>query len=211
MPRTITECVRPGVMAIPQWHRFPLVGADVQLAQFCDAQTASAWFARLRDEIAWEQHRLRIFGREVASPRLSSWVGDADAVYTYSGTRFVPHGWPPVLQPLRARLAGELAVDFNSVLANLYRDGRDAMGWHSDAERELGSAPTIASLSFGATRRFRLRPRDGGPAHDILELPHGSLLVMRGDTQRNYKHALPRTKKTAGERINLTFRRIYGK
>src|SRR6186713_2293843 len=97
--------------------------------------------------IAWETHRIRLFGREVDSPRLSCWIGDPGASYTYSGTRFEPRPWPPALLPVRARLQAEFGVDFNSVLANLYRDGRDRMGWHADNERELGPRPVIASLS----------------------------------------------------------------
>ena len=101
---------------------------------------------------------------------------------------------------------------FNSVLANLYRDGRDAMGWHSDDEPELGPKPVIASLSLGATRRFVLKARqpdaEGVIERHVIELPHGSLLLMRGDCQARYRHALPRTAKPVGPRINLTFRRI---
>jgi alkylated DNA repair dioxygenase AlkB len=101
-----------------------------------------------------------------------------------------------------------LCVDFNSVLANRYRDGRDAMGWHRDDEPELGPQPVIASISLGATRRFRLKADDAAVPPLSLDLPHGSLLVMRGLTQSRFRHALPRTAKPVGERINLTFRRI---
>lgn len=184
---------------------------DAELAfetQWLTLAAADALFAELREVIAWECHRIRLFGREHASPRLSCWIGDPDASYRYSGTRFEPQPWPAALLPIRTRLREELRVDFNSVLANLYRDGRDAMGWHSDNEPELGAQPAIASLSLGATRRFVLKHR-GDPARKLaLDLPHGSLLVMSGDTQRNYRHALPRTAKPVGARINLTFRRI---
>lgn len=167
-------------------------------------------FAELRRQVAWEVHRIRLFGREVDSPRLSSWIGDADAVYRYSGTQFEPQPWLPVLQPIRARLARELGVGFNSVLANLYRGGADAMGWHSDDEPELGAAPVIASLSLGAPRRFLLRHRQEPDRKLALELVSGSLLVMAGETQRHYRHALPRTRRVVGERINLTFRLVGG-
>ena len=129
-------------------------------------------------------------------------------MYRYSGARFEPRPWPDALLLVRARLCEALQVDFNSVLANRYRDGRDAMGWHADNEPELGPQPVIASLSLGATRRFVLKHR-GDPSRKLaLDLPHGSLLVMSGATQRNYRHALPRTARPVGERINLTFRRI---
>jgi alkylated DNA repair dioxygenase AlkB len=162
----------------------------------------------LRDGIAWETHRIRLFGREFASPRLSCWIGDAGTAYRYSGTLFEPRAWPPLLLPLRERLCAELGVGFNSVLANRYRDGRDCMGWHSDDEAELGLSPVIASLSLGATRRFVFKHRSGPARKLALELPHGSLLLMAGATQRYYRHALPRTVRPVGERINLTFRRI---
>ena len=111
------------------------------------------------------------------------------------------------LLAVRSRLEAALGVEFNSVLANLYRDGRDYMGWHSDSEAGLGRAPVIASLSVGAPRRFLLKPKAGGASHALV-LPPGSLLVMAGETQRHWKHALPRTVKPVGPRINLTFRRI---
>ena len=189
-------------------ERVALPDADLRFAPgWLPVDEADALFARLRREIAWECHRIRIFGREVDSPRLSCWIGDPDAVYVYSRTRFAPHPWPASLMPLRERLAEELGVAFNSVLANLYRDGRDRMGWHSDDEPELGLHPVIASISLGATRRFSLKPRAGG-ASRALDLPHGSLLVMAGDTQAAWRHALAGTARAVEARINLTFRRI---
>lgn len=189
----------------------PLPGAELWFAaDWLEAGQADALFTVLQERVAWETHRIRMFGRMVDSPRLSCWMGDAGTAYSYSGTRFEPHPWPsPVLEAVRARLADELGGAFNSALANRYRDGRDYMGWHSDNEAALGPRPVIASLSLGATRRFVLKHReDARQAKLGLELAHGSLLVMRSDTQRNYKHALPRTAKPVGERINLTFRRI---
>lgn len=176
------------------------------------AAEADALFSALADNVPWTRHRLRIFGREVDAPRLSCWIGDPEAAYRYSGTRFAPQPWPDALQPIRGRVSGAAGVDFNSVLANLYRDGRDAMGWHSDDEPELGPQPVIASLSLGATRRFVLKARqpdaDGQRERRVIELPHGSLLLMRGDTQARFRHALPRTARPVGPRINLTFRKI---
>lgn len=186
-----------------------LPGADVRLIpDWIDANRADALLRMLLEDLSWEVHRIRLFGREVDSPRLSCWIGDADAVYLYSGTRFEPHPWPAALAELRERLQRDTGARFNSVLANRYRDGRDAMGWHSDDEPELGRQPLIASVSLGAERRFLLKHRRE-PAHRAgLPLPHGSLLLMAGDTQHNYRHALPRTTKPVGERVNLTFRWI---
>jgi len=187
----------------------PLPGAQLQFdPHWLGPLEADALLSGLHRDVRWETHRIRIFGREVDSPRLSCWIGDQDARYRYSGTLFEPHPWPDALVPVRERLERTLGVAFNSVLANLYRDGSDAMGWHSDAEPELGPAPVIASISLGATRRFALKHRDDPARKLALDLPHGSLLVMSGATQRNYRHALPRTTRPTGARINLTFRRI---
>ena len=197
------------------WQPITLPGAEVQLwPHWLEAVEADGLFAELQQAIAWENHRIRLFGREVASPRLSCWIGDPGAAYTYSRSRFEPHPWPAALVALRPRIEQACAARFNSVLANLYRDGNDAMGWHSDDEPELGSRPVIASLSLGAARRFRLRRRRarGEPPQpgDTLELllPHGSLLRMAGNTQQVCRHELPRMRHLAEARINLTFRQV---
>ncbi|HEX2082008.1 MAG TPA: alpha-ketoglutarate-dependent dioxygenase AlkB [Xanthomonadaceae bacterium] len=186
-----------------------LPGADVGFdPQWLPRPEADALFAELLDAVPWEVHRIRLFGRDVDSPRLSCWIGDPQARYRYSGTLFEPRPWPACLLPLRDRLSRELGMAFNSVLANRYRGGRDAMGWHRDDEPELGPQPVIASVSLGAVRRFSLKGVGDVAPRLSLELPHGGLLVMRGETQARYRHALPRTAKAVGERINLTFRRI---
>lgn len=197
------------------WQRIVLPGADVALwPNWLEMAEADALFIKLKQAVAWESHRIRLFGREVASPRLSCWIGDPGAAYTYSRSRFEPQAWPAALAALRPRIEQACGTRFNSVLANLYRDGSDAMGWHSDDEPELGAQPVIASLSLGAERRFRFRRRRarGEPAQpgDTFELPlpHGSLLRMAGDTQQSYKHELPRMRHLAEARINLTFRRV---
>jgi alkylated DNA repair dioxygenase AlkB len=192
-----------------EWQTLALPDADLRYApQWIDAADADALFNALRDCIAWERHRLRLFGREVDAPRLSCWIGDRDATYNYSRTRFVPHPWPDALLPIRQRLRADCDADFNGVLANLYRDGNDSMGWHADDEPELGARPLIASLSLGAPRRFVIRHRDDPARCLAVELAHGSLLLMSGDTQSHYRHALPKTARVVGPRINLTFRRL---
>jgi alkylated DNA repair dioxygenase AlkB len=172
------------------------------------ASDADSLRDQLLSDIPWEMHRIRMFGRMVDSPRLSAWIGDEEATYRYSGVPFAPKPWTESLRALRGRVADACGTRFNSVLANLYRDGNDRMGWHSDDERELGPAPVIASVSLGASRCFRFRAKAGGDALSI-ELPHGSLLRMAGDTQRLYKHELPVRKRAMGPRINLTFRLIH--
>ena len=170
------------------------------------AGAATDLFEALRRALPWERHRITVYGRSLDAPRLSCWIGDA--AYTYSGTRFEPHPWPAALAPVRERLERELHAGFNSVLANLYRDGSDRLGFHRDSEPELGPEPLIASISLGATRRFLLRHRREPARRQGVELAHGSLLLMRGACQSDWRHALPRTAKPVGPRINLTFRRI---
>jgi len=192
-----------------EWERLDLPGARVELARgWLPPGAAERLLGELLEGLPWEVHRIRLFGREVDSPRLSCWIGNPDAVYRYSGSRFVPRPWTASLEALRGRLQHELGRPFNSVLANLYRDGRDTMGWHSDDEPELGPEPLIASLSLGAVRRFVLRRRDDPGRKLALGLEPGSLLLMGGTTQRYWKHALPRTARPVGPRINLTFRQI---
>lgn len=156
----------------------------------------------------WRQHSVRLFGRELPSPRLSAWYGDPGTDYRYSGVRHAPLPWPRILSIVCAQIQQASGQAFNAVLANRYRDGGDAMGWHSDDEPELGAQPVIASATFGAPRRFLLRHRASG-RREAIELAHGSLLLMAGDSQRCWQHALPRTARTSGLRINLTFRHIH--
>ncbi len=174
---------------------------------FLPAAEAETLLAQLRAEVAWEQRSIRLFGQEVPQPRLTAWYGDPAARYTYSGLHWEPTPWTATLRHLRQRVEAATGTRFNSVLLNLYRNGRDSMGWHADDEPELGPTPAIASLSLGATRRFRLRPRPGTPAQPFgLDLPTGSLLLMRGPTQQHWQHALPKTARPIGPRLNLTFR-----
>ena len=181
---------------------------------FLPESEASTLRAQLTAEVAWEQRAIRMFGRELPQPRLTAWHGDPAARYTYSGLTWEPRPWTPALLDLRQRVAAATGARFNSVLLNYYRDGRDSMGWHADDEPELGPSPVIASLSLGATRRFRLRPigpKAGALAQPLgLDLPNGSLLLMRGPTQHCWQHALPKTARPTGPRLNLTFRWVAG-
>ncbi len=165
-------------------------------------------FAALREETPWKRESIRIAGRLIPVPRLTAWYGDPGASYTYSGLRNEPLPWTPRLDDLRVRAGETAGARFNAVLLNLYRDGRDSMGWHADDEPELGEDPVIASLSLGAPRRFVLRHEKKRGRAITLVLRDGSLLVMGGRTQRFYRHAVPK-EDAAGERINLTFRWIH--
>ncbi len=168
----------------------------------------AAWMARLVDELPLRQESLVLFGRPVATPRLTSWHGDPGARYRYSGRTFEPSPWTPTLASLRDRLEARTGVAFNSALANLYRDGADSMGAHADDEPELGPRPDdkrIASISLGAPRRFVLRARDGSARRE-WSLGEGSLLVMGGRLQEGFVHHVPKTRRPVGPRLNLTFR-----
>lgn len=189
--------------------QIPLPDGDLRLwpAAF-DPTDASRLVAELQQGIAWQQEEVVIFGERRRVPRLVAWHGDPAACYTYSGTLHVPRPWTPELERVRERVHALTGVPFNAVLLNLYRDGRDGMGWHSDDEPELGPEPVIASVSLGATRRFCLRHRRRKDLKLDLALEHGSLLLMAGSTQRHWVHAVPKTTRPVGERINLTFREV---
>ena len=173
------------------------------------APEAASLFVLLQRWLPWEQKDIRIKGRTVAQPRLTAWIGDPGVVYTYSGLTHTPHPWPQALFDLRRRLCADTGYDFNSVLANLYRSERDAMGWHADQEKELGKDPVIASVSLGATRRFLLQHRKRKELRLALALEQGSLLLMGGTTQHFWKHAVPREQVATAARINLTFRQVF--
>jgi len=169
---------------------------------------ATGLFDQLRREVDWQQEAILIFGQRRLVPRLVAWHGNPAASYVYSGTEHHPLPWTPVLERIRDRASVLTGATFNAVLLNLYRDARDGMGWHADDEPELGRNPVIASVSLGAERRFCLRHRRRRDLKIDLPLPHGSLLCMGGATQHHWLHALPKTRRPAGERINLTFRQV---
>jgi alkylated DNA repair dioxygenase AlkB len=163
----------------------------------------------LLTDIPWRRDKIVLYGKEMDVPRLTAWHGDPGAVYTYSNIRMEPEPWSPLLESMRDRVSEFCNTPFNSVLLNLYRDGNDSMGWHSDDEKELGVQPTIASLSFGAERVFKFRHKSNRLLKRSMNLSHGSLLVMKGGTQVLWQHSLPKTKKEIFPRINLTFRMIF--
>lgn len=178
----------------------------------CSVDIHREWVAE-RDDLldnllartAWEQETITMFGQPVVQPRLTAWFGVAmDAATRYRTTRPSVR-WPPLLAAVRDRVAAHAGVEFNSALANLYRDGRDSVAWHADDEPALGAAPVIASVSLGATRRFAMRRRDK-TNNFAVDLDHGDLLVMSGEIQHQWLHAIPKTRRPIGPRVNLTFR-----
>jgi len=172
---------------------------------FLPLERARALLDALLVTVPWEEEEIFLHGRMVKSPRLTAWFGDPGASYMYSGVHHEPLEWTEELAELRELASAEAGARFNSVLLNLYRDGSDSVSWHRDDEPELGPLPTIASLSLGATRRFRLRGKGAGETHG-MDLEDGSLLLMTGSSQRDWEHCLTKTKRAVGARINLTFR-----
>jgi alkylated DNA repair dioxygenase AlkB len=188
----------------------PLPDASIYFAgNFFTPAQSNAFFKELQENTAWRQENIKLFGREIAQPRLTAWYGDAGKAITYSGLTLQPRPWTPALLEIKAAVEKAAGTTFNSVLLNLYRSGSDSVGWHADDEAQLGSNPVIASVSFGAERRFDLRHRTLKklPKTSLL-LTHGSLLLMAGPTQHNWQHQIPKTQKPVGGRVNLTFRMI---
>jgi len=197
----------PSLLSATEPLNLDLPDAELRLwRRALAAEEADRLCASLRRGIDWQQEEILIFGKRQRVPRLVAWHGDSDATYTYSGTAHTPLPWTDELSFVRERLQSLTGHRYNSVLLNLYRDGRDGMGWHADDEPELGPQPVIASVSLGATRRFRLRHRRRSDLSCALDLDHGDLLLMSGRTQHDWQHALAKTARPVGERINLTYR-----
>jgi alkylated DNA repair dioxygenase AlkB len=173
------------------------------------AQAPDIVLRRLIDEVPWRAEKIVVWGRTYTQPRLIAWYGDAGMIYTYSGIQLTPLPWTRTLLDIKKRVEAVAGTDFNSVLLNYYRDHRDSMGLHSDDEPELGERPILASLSLGEERTFILKhKRDNALKPVRLKLASGSLLLMKGDTQRYWKHGIDKETRPCGPRVNLTFRRI---
>jgi alkylated DNA repair dioxygenase AlkB len=175
-------------------------------AGFFPPAEADALFGHLRDHTPWKQEGRpgRLF------PRLTAWYADPGRSYSYSGVTHHAVPWTPELLAVKQRVEAAAGTAWDSMLLNLYRDGRDSIGFHADDEPELGPNPVIGSVSLGAARRFVLKHPASGEKVEF-ELPHGSLLVMGGTSQHHWRHGVPKTRKPVGARINLTFRRIVGR
>lgn len=184
--------------------------ADVLYAAEVDLGAPyEALLSHLIGAIPWRSESIVLWGKRYVQPRLIAWYGDGDASYTYSGLTLTPLRWTPTLIRLKEHVERLAQTTFNSVLLNYYRNGQDSMGFHSDDEPELGPAPIIASLSLGDPRTFVLKHKTRKQLRPLkMQLTSGSLLLMRGDTQRNWRHAVEKETRPCGPRINLTFRRI---
>jgi alkylated DNA repair dioxygenase AlkB len=193
-----------------RWERILMPDADVSyLAHLALAQSDTETLQRLIADVPWRCEEVMMWGRPIPQPRLTAWYGDPGARYAYSGLALDPLPWTPLLGDIKARVEAASGESFNSALLNYYRDERDSIGFHSDNEPELGEEPVIASLSLGAERTFILRHKRSKqvpPVH--LRLASGSLLLMRGATQRCWRHGIGKESQPCAPRINLTFRRI---
>lgn len=176
---------RPDVLHVPTYNRAML-----------------PTFAELRAEIPFAQRTARMYGRDVLVPRLEAWFGSRP--YAFGGRVEPPRAFTPWVERLRLMVSEKAGVTFDSCFANLYRDGEDAISWHADDDDWIG--PVIASLSFGAARRFVMKPKSGGPTRHSWRLADGDLFVMRAGVQAAWLHSVPREKGVTEPRINLTFR-----
>jgi alkylated DNA repair dioxygenase AlkB len=161
----------------------------------------------LLNEIDWQQDEVRIFGKTIITKRKVAWYGDRPFEYIYSNSRKVALAWTPHLLEIKQAVEAETGILFNSCLLNLYHDGTEGMGWHADDEKPLGIHPVIASVSLGVTRKFAFKHKLTKQSVSVV-LENGSLLLMQGETQMHWLHALPKMAKVKGLRVNLTFRRI---
>lgn len=186
----------------------PFDGEVYFFPKFFEEKECRYFFERLQEEIQWKQESIRLFGREMLQPRLTAWYGDAGRSYSYSGITLQPRDWTTALLQIKSRIEAVAQVRFNSALLNLYRHGKDSMGWHRDNERSLGQNPVIGSVSFGETRTFRLRYYKPKDMIKTIQLNNGSFLLMKGATQHFWEHQVPKTTRKVNERINITFRII---
>jgi alkylated DNA repair dioxygenase AlkB len=191
-------------------ERFSMPDAEVVFyPSFFDEQESDKFFQQLSQEIKWQQDKIKHYGKEIKLPRLTAWHGDAGKLYTYSHISMRSEPWTPLLLHIKTRIEEVAKVTFNSVLLNLYRTGKDGVSWHQDNEPELGKNPVIGSVSFGATRQFQFRHKFKKELSKFdLDLTSGSLLIMKGPTQKFWQHQIPKTSKFVLPRINLTFRVI---
>lgn len=185
----------------------PYDGTVIYYGKVMSYARAQFYLEKLLEDIEWKNDEAVIFGKLIITKRKVAWYGDSDYLYTYSNTTKQALPWTKELLELK-KLAEEISgTSFNSCLLNLYHDGNEGMAYHSDDEKSLGKNTTIASLSFGAERKFSFKHKQTKDSVSVL-LEHGSLLVMKDETQSHWLHRLPPSKKVTRPRVNLTFRTI---
>lgn len=182
-------------------------GEYIFLPNYFTKVESDLFFNKLKNNVEWKQESMNMYGKQLNFPRLTAWYGDNDKPYSFSGIKLSPQPWNEELLEIKNKIEPKASVTFNSVLLNRYRNGNDSISWHTDAEKELGKNPIIASVNFGATRKFQLRHIHTKEKLEI-ELAHGSLLIMQGELQHFWQHQVPKTSQNVTERINLTFRVI---
>lgn len=199
-------------MLFPEEHPIALNLPDADILyypSFFNTIEANNFYNNLLQDISWQQDSITLFGKTHLQPRLTALYANNNNAYTYSGITMYPKSFLPDLATIKSRIESLIPKEFTSCLCNLYRNGKDSNGWHSDNERELGKNPIITSVSFGAERVFHLKHKTIPNLKHKLILHHGSLLIMKGGTQKHWLHQIPKTQKDIGKRINLTFRIIY--
>lgn len=169
---------------------------------------ADIYFSYLQQNLPWRGGEIKLFGKVHQIPRKQVMMANQGLSYAYSGKTLQSESWDDQVIQIKSQIEDATGYAFNACLANLYRDGQDSNGWHADNEKELGENPIIASVSFGATRKFQLKHSQKGEKLSF-DLSHGSLLVMGGKMQHYWKHQVPKTKKVDQPRVNLTFRKLY--
>jgi len=189
----------------PEQNLLPYQGSVHYYGQIMDSALADHYLQRLLESIAWQNDLAVIFGKTLVTKRKVAWYADQDFSYTYSKTTKQALPWTPELLALKALVEAKTGEKFNACLLNLYHSGQEGMAWHSDAERELKQYAAIASLSLGAERKFAFKHKHTQEKVELV-LAHGSLLVMKDETQSYWLHRLPPTKKVLDMRVNLTFR-----
>lgn len=189
----------------PPQQVLPCDGCAEYYGVVIDAAEADRYLQRLLSSIDWQHDEAVIMGKRITTRRMVAWHGDKHFRYTYSQVTKQALPWTPELSALKQRVEAETGERFNACLLNLYHDGSEAMAWHSDAERDLKRHAAIASLSFGAERKFAFKHKLTKQTVSLL-LQHGGLLVMKGVTQEHWLHRLPPTTKVSDVRLNLTFR-----
>jgi alkylated DNA repair dioxygenase AlkB len=172
------------------------------------SKVANQCFDLLMQNIQWENDDMVFFGKHVTTKRKVAWYGNFEYVYTYSNSTKRALAWTKELCEIKQMVEKYAGTKFNSCLLNLYHNGNEGMGWHSDDEKPLGKNNTIASLSFGAERKFSFKHKQTKQIVWLV-LEHGSLRVMKGATQSNWLHSLPKSKSVTQSRINLTFRTMH--
>ena len=189
--------------------RIPLRDAEIWFyTDFLNAEDANFYFNTFKNQVHWQQEEIKLFGKKHLQPRLTALFGNNEKKYSYSNIKMQPQSFPQDLLEIKKKVEATAAMEFTTCLINYYRSGRDSIGWHADDEKELGKNPPIASISLGAIRMFHLKHKKLTDLRYKIALPSGSLLLMKGPTQHFWLHQIPKTSKSTGERINLTFRRL---